>query len=234
MGWTRRMPLGTITVLTAAFAWSLWCWTIGLPVLGAASTDCGTLHAGTRRWLCDAFSRPLSIDGTHQIPARVVVALLFLLIAVTLARTIMMNSRDGPIQLTDITLDDQGDGTARSPTARANSVDAIIRECLHRTGVGAHGVIPAYSGIDVRSSDVQGPPGYPTAMGLLTRVSVAWIQSGVFNLGWRVTITQTPASPPYRCGLTYSIQRAATGAIELTDSCWGSDVEDCARRVGYH
>jgi hypothetical protein len=127
------------------------------------------------------------------------------------SRWLNRRSRYGPLRLTDVVLSGSDDDEQANARATA-SIRALIMECLQLRRVQAHGVIPSYSGIDARATDLQGGPVYPKPANLLTRVSVALIQSSVIDQGFSVTVTQTPAQPPFTVGLSFTIQRVSTGA----------------------
>ncbi|MFZ0159763.1 MAG: hypothetical protein WAL50_12090 [Kineosporiaceae bacterium] len=164
----------------------------------------------------------------HQVLAAVVIATLLLLVS----RRLNRRSRYGPLRLMEVILSEGGDSEKVNARAEA-SIRALIMECLQVRRVQAHGVIPSYSGIDARATDLQGGPVYPEPANLLTRVSVALIQSSVIDQGFSVTVTQTPAQPPFTVGLSFTVQRVSTGAIELVDACWSTSLDEAARKVGF-
>ena len=231
--WRRARLRGTVVVvlLGALGVWLSVGLVLGLPVVGGEATvrHCDAL-GGVRTRVCRWVGRPLLPDGRHEVPAQVVIGAVLLVAALLVARALTARNRNGPVRVTEVQL---GGGANGSPDPRTAATLALIRECLHTAGVNAQGVVPSYSGIATSGAEVVGAAGYPAPVNLLTRMSVAWVQTSVLNLGWVVTVTETPAEAPFRCGLTYSVQRVVTGVIEMTDTCWGTGLEDCARKVGY-
>ena len=227
----RRSASSLARVTAAIIAlWLLWSWVSGDTVLAF-----GPLPAdGQCPWdlPCDVMRPEVRIAGRviipHQVLSFVAIATLLLLVS----RLLNRRTRFGPLRLTEVVLSEGGDTEAAIKRATA-SITALIMECLQVRNVQAHGVIPSYSGIDSRATDLQGAPAYPQPANLLTRLSVALVQSSLINQGFSVSVTQTPAQLPYRFGLSFTIQRVSTGAIELVDTCWATSMEEAARKVGF-
>lgn len=221
MGRRAATSVGRVAI-TIAVLWLAWTWFSGdavmvsgpLPTSGTCPLDVPCT------WLRPEIRIAGKLVLPHQVASGIVIATAVLIFS----RWRLRQLRHGPMRLTDVILFDP---------AGATSITALIMECLRVRDVRAHGVIPSYSGIDARSTDLQGTPVYPAPGGLLTRYLAALAQSSVVNQGFTVTVTQTPAQRPYQVGLTFSIQRVATGAIELVETCWSADLEEGARKVGF-
>lgn len=223
-----------VVVVLAIVLWFGWTQLTGHGVLVPGTPPGSHAHPGgaSSDWL-----RPqVRVGSRVVIPYQVLSGLLIAILVLSISRALLRRRPSGPIRLTDIVLfePDRRHGQRQEEKAfTPATITALIMECLQVRNVRAHGVIPSYSGIDARSTDLQGAPAFPQPGGLLTRTLAALGQSSVVNLGFTVTVTQTPAQAPYAVGLTFSVQRVATGAIELVETCWASSLEEGARKVGF-
>jgi hypothetical protein len=225
--WLANSWVAVVAISVVAL-WILWTWASGDPVI---RTPYGQ---GSRQCLfgipCAVVQPELRIGGHLVLPHQLLAGIAIAFPVLLLSRRAIRRLGTGPLRLADVTL---SPSQVHSTGDEAAGAKAVIMECLLLRNIQSHGVIPSYSGIDSRATDLQGTPQFPQVGHLLTRVAVALVQSSVVHPGFSVTVTETRARRPYHVGLTFTIQRVSTGAIEHVDTCWAASLDEGARKVGF-
>jgi tetratricopeptide (TPR) repeat protein len=223
--WGRRVPLSVLvlvvpTVVTAlALHWSVmqsvahgvpdWTWLKSLTVPGSALIFIGT-------------------------------ALGTLLVTRVIAR----RSPEGPLSVATIVdttpagqevaaIGEPPGEDAPAPTARARTVEAILRERLATAGTEPRGLIPAAGALQLTAEQPVAATS-EDAYGLLAKLGIGAWQGATQRLGWRVSgtllATDDPANP---FGLALVVEHVATGRHVFTRTVWGASPEKVARTAAY-
>jgi hypothetical protein len=121
--------------------------------------------------------------------------------------------------------------TTDGPDGLVSQLTAIMRDRLASAGGRRRGIVPSYPGVDLGGENLVSAS-FTVSSAVLRIALDAW-QLLTSRTGWRVNATIRRNRRTGEYGMTFVVERIATGRHELVRTVWARDPQDVARQVAY-
>jgi len=166
----------------------------------------------------------LRLRAPGALPAPVWHFAVVMLLSLAILRAWAIGSKRGPVQVRM--------RSAPGQEASDAALAAMIGDVLNRMGIAPHGVIPNYSGLDSRASDVAAVS-HPPISGILARVTVNFWRDSTRPRGWVLTVERRSSDLNGSIGMALELEHVATGRLVYSDTVWARTSGAAARKVAY-